>query len=93
MNSLKNWADTKTIPQIIDAVTYDQYESDNPLRIKFSEKENIHNEKLRQTVDFAQDVGAEIVSAYINPFYLTHKVINIPTNYQNVVDTYKKHSQ
>ena len=37
-------------------------------------------------------VGAEIFSAFTNPYYLTHKVVQLPTMYQNVVDVYKKYS-
>ena len=51
--------------------------------------DNIDNKHLKTTANVAQNVGAEIISAYINPYYLSHKIINIPSN---IVELYKKYS-
>ena len=88
-NTMKDWTQTHSVPQIIDTFTYDQYESSNPLRLNFSHLDNIDNKHLTTTANVAQNVGAEIISAYINPYYLSHKIINIPSN---IVELYKKYS-
>ena len=87
-----NWVDSTPVPQMIDSVTYDLYESSNPLRRKFS-KDDISNKGLRIAANTSATVGAEMFSAFANPYYLVHKIVNIPTAYNSVVETYKKHSQ
>ncbi len=87
-----NWIDSTTVPQIIDSVTYDLYESSNPLRQNFN-KNDISNKGLRIAANTSATVGAEIFSAFANPYYLMHKIVNIPTAYNSVVETYRKHSQ
>lgn len=90
LSLLTNWVDSTPIPQVIDTVTYDLYESNNPFRQKFSE--NIDNKVLKYTVYATTGIGAEMFSAFSNPYYLTHKMIQLPTMYQNVVNVYKKYS-
>ena len=90
ISSLHNWVDTTPPNEMVDYLTYDQYEINNPLRLNFYNPENIQNKYLRTTANTAKDVGAEVVSAYINPFYLTHKFVNIPVFYKDVVNTYSK---
>lgn len=90
LSILSNWVDSTPVPQVIDTMTYDIYESSNPFRQKFSK--SIDNKVLKYTVATTTGVGAEIFSAFTNPYYLTHKVVQLPTMYQNVVDVYKKYS-
>ena len=94
-NILHDWAGdkTKTIPDTIDFVTYDQYETNNPLRLNLYNPEDIKNPTVRKSVGVAHTVGSELVSAYVNPFYLTHKIVQIPNNYQKITQNYKKYSQ
>lgn len=89
MSSISNWMDTTPVPQVIDTVTYDLYESNNPLRRKF-DKNDINNKSLRVAANASTTVGAEIFSMFTNPYYLSHKVTQVPVLYKNVVDTYKK---
>lgn len=76
------------IPKTIEEVTYDAYEDNNPFRNTFNDID-IKDENLKTTVDTAKSVGSEVFSAFTNPFYLTHKITQIPTYYKTVVDTYK----
>lgn len=89
MSSISNWMDTTPVPQVIDTVTYDLYESNNPLRRKF-DKNDINNKSLRVAANASTTVGAEIFSMFTNPYYLSHKVTQVPVLYRSVVDTYKK---
>ena len=89
INALYNWVDSTPMPQIIDTVTYDVYESNNPFRTSFN-KNDISNTPLRIAANTTAAVGAEAFSIFTNPYYLTHKLVNIPTYYKNVVNTYKK---
>ena len=41
LSILSNWVDSTPVPQVIDTMTYDIYESSNPFRQKFSK--NIDN--------------------------------------------------
>lgn len=86
-----NWVDSTPVPQVIDTVTYDLYESNNPFRWDYNDKK-IKNNILRNTLNATTTVGAEFYSVFTNPYYLTHKVVNIPTNYKNVVNLYQKYS-
>lgn len=86
-----NWVDSTPVPQVIDTVTYDLYESGNPFRQDFNSRD-INNTALRYTVKTTTSVGAEVFSAFTNPFYLAHKIVQLPSMYQSVVDTYKKYS-
>lgn len=86
-----NWVDSTPLPQVIDTVTYNLYESDNPFKRDYTGSE-IDNTLLKYAVKATKTVGAEAYSVFTNPYYLTHKIVNIPTMYQNVVDTYKKYS-
>lgn len=87
---LSNWVDSTPTSQIIDTMTYDLYESDNPFRKITSD--NINNKTLRYTAKAVTDVGAEMFSVFANPYYLTHKIITLPTMYKSVAETYKKYS-
>lgn len=89
INALYNWVDSTPMPQIIDTVTYDLYESNNPFRTSFS-KEDISNKPLRIAANTTTTIGAEAFSMFTNPYYLTHKIVNIPTYYKNVVNSYQK---
>ena len=89
INALANWVDSTPMPQIIDTVTYDLYESNNPFRTSFS-KEDISNKPLRIAANTTTTIGAEAFSMFTNPYYLTHKIVNIPTYYKNVVNSYQK---
>ncbi|MBQ8458530.1 hypothetical protein IJ541_00345 [bacterium] len=86
---LVNWADSKPVPQLIDSVTYDLYEDNNPFRKQFSKSE-INNKELRLAVNTAASLGAETFSLFANPYYLSHKVTQIPVYYQSAVDLYNK---
>ena len=78
------------LPQVIDTVTYDLYESNNPFRQKTDKK--FDNKALRYTVNATSAVGAEAFSVFTNPYYLTHKIVNLPVMYKNVANIYKKYS-
>ena len=91
MSILSNWVDSTPVPDVIDSVTYDLYESSNPFRKTFS-KEEISNRGLRVAANTTTAVGAEVFSAFANPFYLSHKLVSIPTMYTTVVDSYKRNS-
>lgn len=84
-----NWVDSKPFPQLIDSVTYDLYEDNNPFRTHFSHNE-IRNEGVRLALNTATSVGAETFSLFTNPYYLSHKITQIPVYYQNAVDLYNK---
>ena len=86
-----NWIDSYQLPDVINTVTYDIYESNNPLRYHFDE-DKIKNDNLRKTVNATTLVGAEFFSVLTNPYYLTHKIIKLPYMYQNAVDAYKRYS-
>ena len=87
-NHFSNWLDKTPLNTIVDNVTYDQYECNNPFRNRFSEKD-ITNSSLRHGLNATNMVGAEIFSAFANPYYLTHKIVSVPIYYNNVVETYK----
>ena len=89
INALANWVDSTPMPQIIDTVTYNVYESNNPFRTSFS-KEDISNKPLRIAANTTTTIGAEAFSMFTNPYYLTHKIVNIPTYYKNIVNSYQK---
>lgn len=89
MSVLSNWVDSTPMNEVIDTVTYDLYESSNPLRGSFG-KNDINNKGLRVAANATTAVGAEFFSAFTNPYYLMHKVVQVPVLYSNVVDTYKK---
>lgn len=85
---LTNWVDSKPVPELLDSVTYDLYESNNPFRKTFNETD-ITNKGLRVAANTTAIVSAEAFSAFANPYYLFHKVTHIPIYYQSVVDKYK----
>ncbi len=90
---MKNWVQTRSVPKIIDEFTYKPYESDNPFRLDFSNQINqISNDMVKQSVNVAQNVGAEVFSAYTNPYYLSHKMINMPSNVVEIYNKYSSHS-
>lgn len=89
INALANWVDSTPMPQIIDTVTYNVYESNNPFRTSFNE-DDISNKPLRIAANTTTTIGAEAFSMFTNPYYLTHKIVNIPTYYKNVVNSYQK---
>jgi len=89
VTTLMNWVDSTPVNQMIDTVTYDLYESSNPFRTTFG-KESIENKNIRSVVNTATAAGAEAFSFFTNPFYLTHKVTQIPVLFNSVVDTYKQ---
>ncbi len=86
--TLSNWVDSTPVNQMIDNVTYNQYESSNPFRKKF-DKTEISNTALRTAANTTTVIGAEMFSMFSNPYYLTHKVTQIPVWYQSAVDSYK----
>lgn len=90
-----NWVDSTSVPKMVDTVTYDLYESDNPFRHRFNDKQ-IKNDALRHSVNATAAVGAEAYSMFANPYYLTHKIINlpmyIPASYKKVAEMYSKYS-
>ena len=83
-NTLINWVNSKPIPDVIDTFTYDISESDNPFRQNYTKQE------LSPVAKNTKLVGAEVFSAFTNPYYLTHKIIHIPTYYQTAVSEYNK---
>lgn len=89
---LSNWADSTTVPEAIDSVTYDLYESSNPFRKKFTQDE-IHNKSARIAANAGTAVGAEVFSVFTNPFYITHKIGQIPAFCNQVVSAYKHNSR
>ena len=89
--NLSNWVDSTPVPQVIDTVTYDLYESNNPFRYRFS-KEQIDNKPLRAAATATTTLVAEVFSVVTNPYYITHKIVNIPTAYNSVVNAYKNYS-
>jgi hypothetical protein len=91
LKTFSNWVDTTPVNEMIDTVTYDLYESNNPFRKNFNEDE-INNKGLRTVANATTAVGAEFFSAFTNPYYLSHKITQIPVLYNNVVETYKKAS-
>ena len=88
--NLHNWVDNTPVNEMIDTVTYDVYESNNPFRKKRFNKEQINNTGLRVAANTTTAVGAEVFSVFANPFYLSHKVTQVPMFYHNAVDAYKK---
>lgn len=84
------WIDQTSVPDMIDTVTYDLYEGDNPFRQV--EDDNINNKYLKTAVNIGSSVGAEFYSIFTNPYYLTHKILTLPTLYNQVTDIYKKYS-
>jgi len=91
VQNFTNWIDAVSTPQIIDTVTYNVYDENNPFRVKFS-SEDIHNKTFRMGANAAAAMGAETFSFFTNPYYLTHKIINAPQVYQSTIDAYKKYS-
>ena len=89
MSSVSNWINSTPVPQAVNTVTYDLYESNNPLRRKF-DKDDINNKSLRVAANATTTLGAEFFSAFTNPYYLSHKVTQVPVLYKSVVDTYKR---
>ena len=90
--NLRNWADSVEIPSLIDSVTFDLYDSNNPFKKTFT-KDEIHNTPMRILANTGTTVGSEFFSAFTNPYYLTHKVTQVPVLYQSVVNTYKNATQ
>ncbi len=91
MINLSNWIDSTPASDVIDAITYDLYESNNPLRYKFSSSQ-ISNKSLRVAANATTSVGAEVYSVFTNPYYITHKLVKIPAAYNSVVEMYKNYS-
>lgn len=89
LNALSNWVDSTPVNEVVDKVTYDLYESNNPLRHTFNRQE-INNKCLRVAANATTAVGAEFFSAFTNPYYLSHKVTQVPVVYHNAADLYKK---
>jgi hypothetical protein len=89
LTNIQNWIDSTPVPQAIDNVTYDLYESNNPFRKHFDENQ-IHNQTLRVSANTATALSAEFFSAFANPYYLSHKITTIPTYYKNIINTYEK---
>ncbi len=86
---ISNWVDSTSVPSAIDSVTYDLYESNNPFRKTFT-KDEISNKGVRYAVNTGATVSAELFSVFTNPYYLTHKVGQLPVFCNHVVNTYKK---
>lgn len=92
LSIISNWADSATVPTVIDSVTYDLYESNNPFRKTFT-KDEIQNKGIRIAANTGTAVSAELFSAFANPYYLTHKITQLPVLCHHVVDTYKRNIQ
>lgn len=88
-NSATVWVAQTPTPKIIDTFTYDVYESENPFKIDFFGDGKINNNYMLKTLTATQNISAEVYSAYTNPFYMTHKIINLPSQ---AVEIYKKNS-
>lgn len=88
---LSNWVDTIQVPQIINNLTYEYYESNNPFRFKIEDDQQNEN-STNQIINATTIAGAELFSVFTNPYYLTHKIVQIPSLYRSVVDVYKKYS-
>lgn len=91
INHITDWAANTPINEMFDSLTYDIYESDNPFRHEYSKSE-IKNPAVKYTINAAKTTGAELYSVFANPFYLAHKIVNIPVYYKNAADLYKKAS-
>jgi hypothetical protein len=91
INNFTNWVDSTPVNKIIDTMTYDLYESNNPFRKTF-DSNDINNKGLRVLANTTNAVGAEVFSAFTNPYYLSHKITQIPVWCDSVVETYKKYS-
>ena len=90
LSSIKqyNFPDRKQLAQTIEEVTYDSYEDNNPFSQTFNDID-IEDEDLKNTVVTVKAAGGEAFSAFTNPFYLTHKIIQLPEYYKNAVNLYK----
>ena len=86
-----NMDDVLDIPDIVNMYTYDDYEFNNPLHINFWERK-IENKIMRESVNTTQNVGADELSAYTNYYYIPHRIINLPKDYKNIIEVYKKYS-
>lgn len=91
ISALSGWVDSTPVNQVIDTVTYDLYESNNPFRRTF-DKTDINHRGLRIAANTSTAIGAEVFSAFTNPYYLSHKVIQIPTLYNSAVNAYSRYS-
>lgn len=91
LSVLTNWVDSTPVNQIIDTVTYDLYEDSNPFRHKFT-KDEINNKGLRIAANTSATVGAEVFSVFSNPYYLMHKVVQVPVLCNKVVKTYQQNT-
>ena len=80
------------IPQTIEEVTYDSYEGNNPFSKTFNNLQ-IEDKNIQSAVDTTKLIGAEAFSLFTNPFYLTHKFVQIPTYYKTIVENYTKTSK
>lgn len=88
---VRNWADTVNVPNAIDSVTYDLYETNNPFRKKYT-KDEISGREARFLANTGTTIGAEVFSAFANPYYLTHKITGIPAMYHSVAEAYRKNA-
>lgn len=86
-NNLSVWVKSKPTPDLIDTLTYDLYEDNNPFRRTFS-GDDIRDKRLRAIANVSAQTTAEIFSAFANPYYLEHKIAHVPTYYQNAVNLY-----
>lgn len=89
---LPNWVDTVQVPQIINNLTYNYYESNNPFRLKIEDDQQNEKNNNNQFINATTIAGAELFSVFTNPYYITHKIVQIPSFYRGVVDAYKKYS-
>ena len=82
------YANPKGLPQKIDSATYGTYEADNPFRN--TEDIKLTDGNLQKVANTTKAVGSEVFSALTNPFYLTHKIFQMPTYYKTATEAYEK---
>lgn len=87
-NNLSLWAKSKPVSDLIDSLTYDLYEENNPFNRTFN-SDDISDKRLRAITNAGIKTSAEIFSAFANPYYLSHKFTHIPVYYKNAVNLYK----
>lgn len=91
ISQLSNWVNTTPVPDMIDTVTYDLYEQDNPFRREYTNFK-FGNPYLNSSVNVAKKTGAELFSIFANPYYMMHKIVNIPVYYKNATELYKTYA-
>ena len=81
--------DVLDVPDIVDMYTYDD-NSNNPLSFDFWER-HIDN-KISKSIYNTQNHAAKVPSAYASSYFMPNKTINLPADYKDIVEVYKKSS-